>query len=802
MDSRQLARTARTAALSTVGAVVLLVLVPTAFNAATGGSAPRVLGPLAPWLWPALAGLCAVAGVLVAWEPLAERWRQRRPHHPANREAALERVERFVRAERERALAAQVRLKLGVAPKVGPSLPTRMRAPLVVVGEAGAGKTTLLLELAEALLERARDDGARPLPVVVDLATWRGDTGFTEWLLARVESRYRISPRLGRVWLEDRRFALLFDGLDELSAAERARCLAEVSALGVAQFALCSRDADLPGLPEHEVVRVEPVRRGDVQALLAACGPRVAGLRDELEKQPDLWTELRTPLALGLLVLARRAGRVDYRRGVLDTYVAEAVSRVPRAERLLRALRFQARVAAAPQHRDLVARGRLPHRTGWLGFVGPDVVRRLFARVAPGALAGALAAACLVVGVAVGVLPAVVLALGSAALPWGRFPVGRGSAGRGRGRRSGRGQVRDRGELLRGFRWAATGFVVGAVVTGVFAAGGGLLVWLITPWPWALRYGLVVAVAFGLALALLRDLYWAIACALVPASVMVLTGPSESLLVALGSALAAAAVVGVFLGGVEEVWAGLPADWERVDRVPGGVVPGEVVGGAASGDVSADSVAVGGTAPGSASPADSASPAGSASSAGSASAEDASPDTTSLGGTSSGDIGAEELERSSFRAGTGFGVAVSGAHRWLPGAGALGVVGALGAGAVVDPGVALAPSVGVLVGLLVLPLVVRPVDRIAELLAKPLALDELPLGRGALAQTARDRLLLVGDQRFPHAVVRDHLAACDPVDLAELARQVRPGGASAGSGGASAGSGGASAGSGGASAGR
>ncbi|AXX32963.1 NACHT domain-containing protein [Actinosynnema pretiosum subsp. pretiosum] len=745
MDSRQLARTARTAALSTVGAVVLLVLVPTAFNAATGGSAPRVLGPLAPWLWPALAGLCAVAAGLVAWEPLAERWRQRRPHHPANREAALERVERFVRAERERALAAQVRLKLGVAPKVGPSLPTRMRAPLVVVGEAGAGKTTLLLELAEALLERARDDDARPLPVVVDLAAWRGDTGFTEWLLARVESRYRISPRLGRVWLADRRFALLFDGLDELSGAERARCLAEVSALGVAQFALCSRDADLPGLPEHEVVRVDQVRRGDVQALLAACGPRVAGLRDELEKQPELWAELRTPLALGLLVLARRAGRVDYRRGVLDTYVAEAVSRVPRAERLLRALRFLARVAAAPQHRDLLARGSLPHRTGWLGFVGPDVVRRLFGRVVPGALAGAVAATCLVVGVAVGVLPAAVLALSSAALPWGRFPVGRGSgdAGPGRGKRS-------RGESLRGFRWAATGFVVGAVVAGLFAAGGGLLVWLITPWPWALRYGVVVAVAFGLALALLRDRYWAIACALVPASVMVLTGPGELLLVALGSALGAAAVVGVFLGGVEEVWAGLPAEWERTDRVPGGVGSASAALGGASSGAALDGSPSGGAA---------------------------------LDGPSSGsapsDGAVSERGRSRFRAGTGFGVAVSGAHRWLPGAGALGVVGALGAGAVVDPGAALAPSVGVLVGLLVLPLVVRPVDRVAEVLAKPLALDELPLGRGALAQTARDRLLLVGDQRFPHAVVRDHLAACDPVDLAELARQIRPGEASA-----------------------
>ncbi|NUT52746.1 MAG: hypothetical protein HOV94_36480 [Saccharothrix sp.] len=148
MDARRWGRTTRLAALAAVGGVTCLVLVPVAINAVTGGSAPRVLGPYAPWLWPALVVLSALTACLAAWDRLSALVVQRRPAHPANRRAALDRVERFVRARVDGSLAEQLRLKLGVAPRVGPRLSTRIRNPLVVAGEPGAGKTKLLLEMA------------------------------------------------------------------------------------------------------------------------------------------------------------------------------------------------------------------------------------------------------------------------------------------------------------------------------------------------------------------------------------------------------------------------------------------------------------------------------------------------------------------------------------------------------------------------------------------------------------------------------------------------------------------------------
>ncbi|WP_367137052.1 NACHT domain-containing NTPase [Saccharothrix sp. HUAS TT1] len=647
MDARRLGRATRLAALFAVGGVTCLVLVPVAINTATGGSAPRVLGGYAPWLWPSLAVLTVLTACLAAWEPLSALLVRRRPAHPANRRAALDRVERFVRDRVAGSLAEQVRLKLGVAPRVGPRLSTRVRHPLVVAGEPGAGKTTLLLELAEALLARARADLGQPVPVVVDLGGWRRDEDFGEWLLRALADRYRIGARVGRAWLRERAVVLLFDGLDELAPADRVECLAWITALNVPQVVLCTAGDEHEHLPRYDVVRVEPLSRNVVQELIAACGPRLDGLRDELEKNPDLWDEVRTPLAFGLLALAYRAGRAEY-RGVLETYLVESVARGPhRPERTVRALRFLARIAR--RKRDLLARSRLPARHVWLDFVGPEVVWRLFRRAAPSALAGAAAALCFVVGVRLGLVPAAVAAAATVLVPRSTFKV-------------------KRGDPRRGNLWAVVGFAGGAAVTGAATLLGGLLGAQAARWPAAVGYGLVVVVALLVARGITRDWYGAVACTFAPAGVMVLTGPSVELLSALGMGLAAGGLVGAFVGGLAGVWSNLR-----------------------------------------------------------------------------------------IRPATGL--------RWLPAAGAAGAGLAVLAGADVRLS-GLGAVTGLLVGLAGTPSANRPFEPVAELLARPLALDEFPLRRKAVLQSARDRVLLVDEHRFPHGAVRDHLAGCDPAELA------------------------------------
>src|SRR6185295_2196028 len=48
----------------------------------------------------------------------------------------------------------------------------RLGGALLILGAPGGGKTTLLLELAQTLLDRAKNDPLHAIPVVFNLASW------------------------------------------------------------------------------------------------------------------------------------------------------------------------------------------------------------------------------------------------------------------------------------------------------------------------------------------------------------------------------------------------------------------------------------------------------------------------------------------------------------------------------------------------------------------------------------------------------------------------------------------------------
>ena len=57
-----------------------------------------------------------------------------------------------------------------------------MGRSLLILGAPGSGKTTMLLELTRQLIERAREDGTEPLPVVFNLSSWTEKLTFDDWL--------------------------------------------------------------------------------------------------------------------------------------------------------------------------------------------------------------------------------------------------------------------------------------------------------------------------------------------------------------------------------------------------------------------------------------------------------------------------------------------------------------------------------------------------------------------------------------------------------------------------------------------
>jgi hypothetical protein len=73
---------------------------------------------------------------------------------------------------------------------------------LLILGEPGSGKTTTLLELAHFLLEQAWADPDAPIPVLVNLSSWKDpQQPIFDWWVGELKSKYGLRPELGRLTL-------------------------------------------------------------------------------------------------------------------------------------------------------------------------------------------------------------------------------------------------------------------------------------------------------------------------------------------------------------------------------------------------------------------------------------------------------------------------------------------------------------------------------------------------------------------------------------------------------------------------
>ena len=104
-----------------------------------------------------------------------------------------------------------------------------MGRSLLILGAPGSGKTTMLLELARQLIERARQDISEPIPVVLNLASWAGKSPLAEWIEQELNNTYSIPKKNARDWSKGNKLLLLLDGLDEVSNAERTKCVEAIN---------------------------------------------------------------------------------------------------------------------------------------------------------------------------------------------------------------------------------------------------------------------------------------------------------------------------------------------------------------------------------------------------------------------------------------------------------------------------------------------------------------------------------------------------------------------------------------------
>lgn len=199
----------------------------------------------------------------------------------------------------------------------------RFSESLLVLGAPGAGKSTVLAQLTKALVDRAEADQMKPIPVLVSLASWAGHRGSLEnWLGKELSVVYGVHQRLGTSAAMGGLLLPVLDGLDEIAATERARCVDAINAYQRDQsrpdrqltpIVVSSRLAEAETLTRPlqllGAVHLEPLTDEQVVEYLEAADARE--MLTVAQADEELGDLLHSPLILNIAALTARDQAID-----------------------------------------------------------------------------------------------------------------------------------------------------------------------------------------------------------------------------------------------------------------------------------------------------------------------------------------------------------------------------------------------------------------------------------------------------------------------------------------------------------
>lgn len=378
-----------------IGGSALTVAIAIAVNLATGGEIPAAVEPVRPWLWHIVAALTVFSAIcsVVLYDPEARKYltfmdiieaeQLQDNSFVEHREGMLGLVDLVVHDALAQYLgnSSILRLKLQDSPEavgrsersIGDSTVLETfddgDGSLLILGGPGAGKTVLLAQLAAELLDRARERPDQPIPLLVPLAEWQGQSerwlykfrsfaafrrvgarklddhpaDLGSWLVRHLHRRYRIKPPVGRRWIAQHRLVLLLDGLDEVSSDFRNKCVKQMDSVVTHEncppVVITCRSVCYAELPRvirlRRALTIAPLTRAQIQTSLSV---EENGLRDAMRSDPALSELLVSPLLLHIArsvyrdlpdqATARRGDR-GYRTHarLMDAYLNELLGR-------------------------------------------------------------------------------------------------------------------------------------------------------------------------------------------------------------------------------------------------------------------------------------------------------------------------------------------------------------------------------------------------------------------------------------------------------------------------------------------
>lgn len=201
---------------------------------------------------------------------------------------------------------------------------------LLILGYPGSGKTTALISLAQEMIELARADGTKPIPVILDLASWaRMPLDITDWVVEELAAKYQMPRRFGRQWVAANELVLLLDGLDTLPLANRRSCIQAINDFresnGLTGIVVCSRTVEYEEagrlLNLNNAIVLFPLDDAQLAQFLAQEGSDLAGLSAALESSPDLFEMAHNPLMLNIMTAVFAGGPDELSRDMAEKEV-------------------------------------------------------------------------------------------------------------------------------------------------------------------------------------------------------------------------------------------------------------------------------------------------------------------------------------------------------------------------------------------------------------------------------------------------------------------------------------------------
>ncbi|EKV00252.1 putative NTPase (NACHT family) [Leptolyngbya sp. PCC 7375] len=204
-----------------------------------------------------------------------------------------------------------------------------IQGKFMILGDPGSGKTTELLQLAQDLVTCVEDDERHPVPVLLELSSWNGES-LDQWEASQLKRLYNLSEATTQQWLENNQILLLLDGLDELGLAKQRPCIQTIN-----QFLDMNRTSELVVCCHQEDYKAGQTALTELNGAVYLEALKKDQIRQYFEafNRLSLWENVRgsqalrelakKPFFLFMLMVAYQGNPIRTQQDLFDAYAVK-----------------------------------------------------------------------------------------------------------------------------------------------------------------------------------------------------------------------------------------------------------------------------------------------------------------------------------------------------------------------------------------------------------------------------------------------------------------------------------------------